>query len=88
MTLIRGIRCPRCGGNHARVLESRAGDGYMRRRHLCLNPDCAMVQTVRHVAGRDLVVLGVRWTSYQFFSPRRGAVNVPRDTRAIRSVRA
>jgi transcriptional regulator NrdR family protein len=81
-----GICCPRCHGKHAKVLEAREGDGYVRRRHLCLSEDCAVVETTRTVAGRHVVVKGVRWTSYQFVSPRRGAISVPQDTRAIRRV--
>jgi hypothetical protein len=83
---VGGICCPTCHGEHWKVLEARKGDGYVRRRHLCLNAACAKSQTVRRVAGREVVVVGVRWTSYQFVSPRRGAIAVPEDTRAIRTV--
>ena len=84
MTKPCGVRCPTCHGNHARVLEARAGQGYVRRRHLCLNDACLAIE---HRAGRR-TVKGVRWTTYEFFSPRRGAIAVPRGTRTIRSVLA
>lgn len=78
-----GVRCPTCGGKSSRVLEAREGCGYIRRRHLCLSSDCLAVE---HRCGWR-VVKGVRWTTYEFFSPRLGAVVVPR-TRAIRVILA
>lgn len=77
-----GVRCPSCQGSTSRVLETRDGRGYIRRRHLCLNGKCLAAATKN---GRR-TVHGVRWTTYEFFSPRRGIITVPRDTRAIRSV--
>lgn len=84
MTMIdsSGIRCPVCHGKHALVLSTRNGPGYVRRRHVCLSEPCQ--QTERRV-GRN-IVKGVRWTTYEFFSPRPGTIHVPRDTRAIRGV--
>lgn len=49
-----GIVCPRCGGNDARVVSKRDGNGYVWRRHACRNPECEL---------RD-----IRWSSYQFIS--------------------
>lgn len=62
-----GITCPECGGKKNHVLQKREGRGYVRRRHECLNEQCLKRK--------------VRWNSYQYFSPRRGVVEVPRDTR-------
>jgi hypothetical protein len=81
-----GVGCPACHGKQSRVLEAREGRGYIRRRHLCLSPACATVTTERKRAGRVQIVYGRRWTTYEFFSPRRGTILVPRDTRAICSV--
>lgn len=81
-----GVCCPACRGKESRVLEAREGRGYIRRRHLCLSAACASVTTERKVAGKVLIVYGRRFTTYQFLSPRRGTILVPRDTRAIRSV--
>lgn len=61
-----GIRCPSCGKTASRVLYKRRGKNYVRRRHECLNPKC-------HKA---------RWTTYEFFSIRRGVIRVPEGTRA------
>lgn len=83
-----GVRCPTCGGKRSKVLEAREGRGYVRRRHLCLEKACEGVTSEKRIAGRPVEVRGTRWTTYEFFSPRRGAINVPRDTRAIRSVQA
>lgn len=83
-----GLRCPVCHGKDARVLETRQGPDYVRRRHLCLNPSCLAITRAMRRAGRAHVVTGVRWTSYQFYSHRRGAITVPPDTRAIRSVQS
>lgn len=85
---ITGVACPRCHGRRSRVLETRAGVQYIRRRHLCLEPDCEDVVTERRVAGRLIPVKGTRWNTYQFLSTHRGEITVPRDTRAIRSVSA
>lgn len=81
-----GVCCPACKGKDSRVLEAREGRGYIRRRHLCLSPACASITTERLRAGKVETVYGRRWTTYEFFSPRRGTIIVPRDTRAIRSV--
>lgn len=81
-----GVCCPACQGKNSRVLEAREGRGYIRRRHLCLSPSCADVKTELRRAGKVQTVYGRRWTTYEFFSPRRGTILVPRDTRAIRSV--
>lgn len=77
-----GVRCPACRGSNSKVLETREGRGYIRRRHLCLTRTCL---ATAQKSGRR-TVHGVRWTTYEFFSPRRGIISVPRDTRAIRSV--
>lgn len=82
-----GLCCPVCGGAEAEVLETRRGPDYIRRRHLCLGASCQQIKREVRRAGRAIIVTGVRWTSYQFYSQRRGAITVPRGTRAIRSVR-
>ncbi len=35
------MRCPYCGSQEAKVVDSRDVDGSIRRRRECLNPDCA-----------------------------------------------
>ena len=82
MTEPYGVRCPVCQGNKSRVMVKREGRGYIWRRHLCLTPSCHAVE--RRVGCR--IVKGVRWTTYEFFSERRGVINVPTDTRAIRGL--
>lgn len=53
-----GIVCPRCRRrDDARVVAKRDGNGYVWRRHACLNPECQL---------RD-----IRWSSYQFISKAR-----------------
>lgn len=81
-----GVLCPVCQSDKSKVLEARRGPGYVRRRHLCLSAACEHVTAEKRIAGRAVVVVGTRWTTYQFFSPRRGAIAVPRDTRAIRGI--
>lgn len=61
------------------MLEAREEPGYVRRRHLCLSPDCLLFE--REVGAR--LVKGFRWTTYEFVSPRRGTIIVPPDTRRI-----
>ena len=78
-----GVRCPGCHGKESRVLEAREGRGYVRRRHLCLSSECASVESVIRRSGRDQVVYGRRWTTYEFFSPRPGTILVPPDTRVL-----
>lgn len=80
-----GVRCPSCGGTKSRVLEARPGRGYVRRRHACLEPACAEVVSEKRIAGRLVTVQRTRWTTYEFLSPRRGAITVPRDIRACRT---
>jgi hypothetical protein len=78
-----GVRCPVCRGKRARVIDWDEGPGYIRRRHLCLSPSClATVSSMR----RGKPVMGIRWTSYQFFSPRKGVITVPPDTRVQRHI--
>ena len=79
---MNGVRCPSCDGAASLVLSVRRGAGYVRRRHACLTPACQLIE--RRYGCR--LVKGVRWTTYEFLSPRRGVIAVPRDTRAIRSV--
>jgi hypothetical protein len=81
-----GVRCPACHGKESRALEAREGRGDIRRRHLCLSAACAGVTTERKRAGKVEIVYGRRWTTYEFFSPSRGTILVPRDTRAIRAL--
>jgi transcriptional regulator NrdR family protein len=66
-----GVVCPECRTRNSHVLSKREGRGYIRRRHACNGDGCR--------------ARNVRWTTYEFFSPRRGVIAVPRDTRAIRS---
>lgn len=35
-----GLACPRCGGAVSAVVDSRPGDGYIRRRRKCIAPEC------------------------------------------------
>lgn len=51
----KGIRCPACQGKDWRVIRTRDGSGYRRRRHACNNPDC--------------LARKVRWTTYQYDNP-------------------
>lgn len=72
-----GVRCPACHGKRSRVLEAREGPGYVRRRHLCLSPVCLLFE--RCVGAR--LVKGLRWTTYEFVSLRRGTITVPHNIR-------
>lgn len=74
-----GIRCPRCGGRKSLVINTRSGDGYVRRRHACQNDACLLVE-FKNERGRHLY-FGVRWNTYEYFSPSRHVVIVPPDTR-------
>ena len=76
-SVLYGIRCPVCRGDDWRVLEARDGRGYIRRRHACNRAACRRMNDGK----------GVRFTSYQFQSTRRGVIAVPRDTHAARSVK-
>lgn len=79
MTLHDGVCCPVCHGTQSKVLESRAGHGFIRRRHLCLSDSC-LAETV---TSGTRVVKGVRWTTYEFLSLGWGTIAVPKDTRIV-----
>lgn len=79
----QGLCCPTCGSRDSQVLDVRKGEGYVRRRHVCVARACANVQRTIRIAGRDRVVSGTRWTTYEVLSPRRGVICLPSDTRAV-----
>jgi transcriptional repressor NrdR len=54
------MRCPYCGSDNSRVIESRAGEdgSAIRRRRECTNPDCARrFTTYERVEQRPLMVI-------------------------------
>jgi len=79
MKSARGILCPRCKGNNSEVIDVRKCHGHIRRRHRCNQEECQRVITTRRIAGKDLPVKGVRWTTYEI-TPRQTPPGVPRGT--------